>query len=116
MYDAGAMIQIMTLVERDSIRRKRRLQAVDALTGRLTGFARAHGGRYLLYGSAAQRLPRVSSDVDILVDFPSAKRLEAQLFAERTCAELGLRGDVRAVEMTSARLLERAQADGRVLA
>lgn len=108
--------QVLNLAERDAIRAERRRRAVQALGERLTVYARERGGRYLLYGSAARGEVRASSDVDILVDFPSVRRAEALLFAEHICAELGLRGDVRGVETASARLLARAEAEGRVLA
>ncbi|MGD9967037.1 MAG: nucleotidyltransferase family protein [Hyphomonadaceae bacterium] len=107
---------ILTLAERDALRRARRREAISALEGRLAGYARARGGRFILYGSVARGEDRPDSDVDVLVDFPSTARLAAALYAETACAEAGLRGDVRDIEIASERLLARARAEGRVLA
>lgn len=73
---------------------RRRTEAVAALRGVLAAYARAHGGRYLLYGSAARGGMRYHSDVDILLDFPPDQQREAWNFAERGCAEWGIEADI----------------------
>lgn len=48
------MPEIVTLRERKADEAARRSEAVAALRPVLTAYARAHGGRFLLYGSAAR--------------------------------------------------------------
>ena len=63
----------------------RRARAAEAVARRLSGYARRHGGRFILFGSAASG--RMRHDIDILTDFPDDRALEAFLFAECACAE-----------------------------
>ncbi len=63
---------IVTLAERKAARVAWMRAALDALRASLTGYARANGGRFLIFGSAARGEPRFDSDVDILVDFENA--------------------------------------------
>ncbi len=54
--------------ERDAeVRRK--VDALAAVKPALSAYARAHGGYFILYGSAARGEMRFHSDVDLLVDF-----------------------------------------------
>jgi predicted nucleotidyltransferase len=106
----------LTLAERDAVRMERRRAAVADLSALLAQYARTHSGRYILYGSTARGEDRATSDVDILVDFPPARRIEAAVTAEAACAELDLRADVRDVETASDSLRQRIAHEGRVLA
>ncbi len=107
---------MLTLAERDDARLTRRREAVAELSAQLTGFAQRHGGRFVLYGSTARGQDRHRSDIDLLVEFPSQLRIEAACFAEQLCTQLGLTGDVRQADAASERLIQRARAEGRVLA
>ncbi|MBV9248595.1 MAG: nucleotidyltransferase domain-containing protein [Acetobacteraceae bacterium] len=60
----------------------------------LTAYAREHGGRFLLFGSAARGTMRYDSDVDILVDFPPDTLDHAWNFAERACWDRRLDPDI----------------------
>lgn len=71
----------------------RRREAVEVLKQVLRAYAQSHGGRFWIYGSAARGEMRDHSDVDILIDFPGDDGA-AWNFAERACAERGLRPDV----------------------
>jgi hypothetical protein len=53
----------------------------------LTEYARAHGGRYRLFGSAARGQISYDSDVDLLLDFPEEAFGEAWNFAETACRD-----------------------------
>lgn len=68
--------------------------AVDVLRMELTAYARAHGGRYVLFGSAARGELRHDSDVDLLVDFAEDQMSAAEDYVEDLCARLGLRLDM----------------------
>ena len=59
------MQRIVTLTERKATETARRRDAVAALIPVLTDYARTHGGRYLLSGSAARRTMIYHSDVDL---------------------------------------------------
>ena len=70
------------------------MRAVSELRDALRGYARAHNGRFLLFGSAARGTMRYRSDVDILTDFPEAETTAAWNFAERACWDRELEPDV----------------------
>jgi predicted nucleotidyltransferase len=87
-------MQIVTLSQRKAAEAERRQRAVDDLRVALTEYARAHGGRFLLFGSAARGRMRYNSDVDVLTDFPEAATSSAWNFAERACWDRDLDPDV----------------------
>jgi predicted nucleotidyltransferase len=82
------MNRIVTVPERKAIEVARRQAAVAELVPLLRAYAAAHGGRFLLYGSAARGTMRYNSDVDIIVDFPEESRGAAWDYAEAECARL----------------------------
>src|ERR1700712_2834198 len=67
--DNADMQRIITLAERKATEAARRGAAVETLVPLLAGYARAHGGRFLLFGSAASGQMKFHSDVDLLLDF-----------------------------------------------
>ncbi len=79
------MQRIVTLSERKAAELARREAAVDALIPVLTACAKAHNGRYLLFGSAARGTMKFGSDIDLLMDFPPDERDDAWKFAEAPC-------------------------------
>ena len=88
------MDRIVTLKERKAAEADRRRRAVEDLRSALTAFARQHGGRFLLFGSAARGDMRYNSDVDILTDFREPETGGAWNFAERACWDLKLDPDI----------------------
>ena len=90
------MDRIVTLAERKAAEATRRQRAVVELRDALAAYARAHGGRFLLFGSAARGEMRYDSDVDILVEFPPERQSAAWTFAERACWQRRLTPDVMA--------------------
>jgi predicted nucleotidyltransferase len=88
------MEPIVTLAERKAAAVERKRRAVTALRPLLAAYARARGGRFLLFGSAARGTLRRDSDVDILTDFSEAETPAAWNFAERACWDRGLNPDV----------------------
>jgi predicted nucleotidyltransferase len=83
-----------TLAQRKAARVAFLHEAVAALRDRLRGYAHAHAGRFLLYGSAARGDLRFDSDIDVLIDFPEHRLSEAWRFAEDLCRELDLKADL----------------------
>ncbi|MXX91134.1 MAG: nucleotidyltransferase domain-containing protein [Boseongicola sp. SB0677_bin_26] len=61
---------------------------------RLRGYAASHGGRFIVFGSAARGEMRFNSDIDILADFPEEGRFDAIVFAEDACVKERLPCDV----------------------
>jgi predicted nucleotidyltransferase len=94
MIDTSPMDGIVTVAERKAAEATRRQCAVAELRRALDSYARAHGGRFLLFGSAARGQKRYDSDVDILVEFPPDPQAAAWNFAERACWDRRLDPDV----------------------
>lgn len=80
----------MTLEQRKRREAMRKAGAAEEISAALTAYARAHGGRFLLYGSAAAGRLRRDSDLDILLDFPDAAEGDAWRFAEELCWRHGV--------------------------
>ncbi len=89
---AGAVV---TITERRAAEVARRRSVLPGLRARLAEYARAHGGRYLLFGSAARDALRHDSDIDLLLDFPIEAQPEAWRFAEVACWALDLDPDIQ---------------------
>ena len=88
------MQRVVTLTERKATEAARGAAAVKALAPLLADYARSHGGRFLLYGSAARGQMKFHSDVDLLLDFPDAAFSAAWSFAETACWVRGLEPDL----------------------
>ncbi len=86
---------VLTLGERKAAKVAALCAALGVLRASLATYARAHDGRFLLFGSAARGELRHDSDVDVLVDFPEAGLPAAWRFVEDECWRLGLEPDVR---------------------
>lgn len=105
----------LTLRERHDRKLASYRDAVEALKLVLSTYAREHGGRFILFGSAARGTPHDQSDVDIIVDFPDRAAVPACSFADERCWALGLTPDVRPVGWTSDKVVARALEEGTVL-
>jgi predicted nucleotidyltransferase len=110
------MDRIVTLTERKTAEAARRQQAVESVRAALTSYARAHDGRFLLFGSAARGTMRYDSGVDILVDFPPDALDDAWSFAEQACWERRLDPDITPFSSCKGRFRERVTPDLLVLA
>ena len=109
------MDRIITLPERKAAETERRRRAVNDLRSALAAYAREHGGRFLLFGSAARGDMRYNSDVDILVDFPPDTLDDAWNFAERACWDRRLEPDVIAKSWCKADFLAHVEPDIEVI-
>jgi predicted nucleotidyltransferase len=109
------MNRVITLSERKAAEAERRRRAVADLRSALAVYAREHGGRFLLFGSAARGDMRYNSDVDIVVDFPSDAQGAAWNFAERACWDRHLEPDVTARSWCKADFLAHIEPDIEVI-
>ena len=115
IVDTWSVDRIVTLTERKAAEAKRRQHAVADLRRALDAYARAHGGRFLLFGSAAREEMRYDSDVDILVEFPADRQAAAWNFAERACWDRRLEPDVMAADWCSEAFLVLVRPQAEVL-
>lgn len=91
-----AMAEVGLIERRREAEARRREAAVARLRERLAPVARAHGGRFLLYGSTAGGRMHHRSDVDVLLDFPGYAATRAAWDAlEEACRDLDLPLDAR---------------------
>ena len=113
---SGMSGRIVTLKERKAAEVARRRDAVTELREALAAYAREHGGRYLLFGSAARGDMHYDSDVDLLVDFPPDTLDEAWNFAERACWDRKLEPDIIPFAWCKGRFRDRVTPDLQVVA
>ena len=85
------MESVQTLAQRKRARVEEIRAGVASLREALAAYGRAHGGRFLIYGSAVSGRLHYDSDVDLLVDFPEPQTADAVDFVELACARLKLR-------------------------
>jgi len=102
--------RIVTVSERKEAERARRAAAVVVLRTRLAEYASRHGGRFLLYGSAARGTMRHDSDADVLVDFPPGLRAQAWEFVEDLSRDLRLPIDLNDLQACGPAFLAHIQA------
>lgn len=88
----SAVVLVQTLADRKRARVAEVRAGVARLREELAAYGRAHGGKFLLYGSAASDHLHQDSDVDVLVGFDVAAAVD---FVETTCARLHLKADVQ---------------------
>lgn len=110
------MQRIITLTERKTAAAARRAAAVEAIVPVLSAYARDHGGRFLLFGSAARGQMKFDSDVDLLMDFPPETLDEAWKFAETACWDRNLKPDLIPYRWCKKAFLEHVDTDIKVLA
>ena len=109
------MDRVITLTERKRTEAGRRQRAVEALKPVLADYARKHGGRFILFGTARRQAMRYDSDVDILVDFSPEQDAAAWEFAEHACWERGLEPDLMRRAWCKPSFLEHIAADSETL-
>ena len=85
--------------------------AVASLAADLEAYGSRHGGRFVLFGSAARGDMRHDSDVDILVDFPTDQESKAWFFAEDRAWAHDLKPDIHIKGMQTPRFLAQIEAD-----
>lgn len=104
-----------TLTERKRAKIAAITAAVEQIATELAAYARQHGGRFILFGSAARGELQDDSDVDILADFPGDAGHDAWSFAEGRAYAFDLKPDVHLLAWAGSSLRARIAREGRVL-
>ena len=112
---AGDIGAVTTLAQRKRAEAARRARAAADLLSELRAYAEKHGGRFVVFGSAATGTVRYDSDLDVLVDFPETRVGEAWCFVEDACARHGIDPDLHDAATSTAAFVERVRAKGIVL-
>lgn len=105
VIDQGPALETVTAMRR----------ALQRVRGALEAYARAHGGRYILFGSAVHGFHGAHSDVDLVADFPPEEEAAAVRFAEHLCGDHGLSPDVHEARFLKPAVLARALETGACL-
>lgn len=101
------MPRIVTVAERKSRETARRRAAADLIMSEMRTFGAARGGRFLIFGSAAEGRMKFDSDLDVVVDFPADMESEAIEFVEDACRKQDLPADIHLKSRSSGRFLNR---------
>jgi predicted nucleotidyltransferase len=109
------MKDVLTLRDRKKARVDEIRAAFAILRRELVDYARRHGGRFIVYGSAASGRFHFESDIDILVDFDDESLGPALDFVERECARLRLTADVQPKSWCTAEFVQRIAPNSLVL-
>jgi predicted nucleotidyltransferase len=108
-------IMALTLLERKKARVEEIRAGFTRLREELAGYGATHGGRFLIFGSAATGRFHYESDIDIIVDFKGPPLRSALDFVESACARLRLKADIRPISWCTPAFLERVSAGAIVL-
>lgn len=101
------MAQIVTVPERKAREAARRRAAAGLVMAEIREFGRLHGGRFFVFGSAAEDRMKYDSDFDVVVDFPASAETDAVEFVEQACQRRDLPTDVHLKSRASPRFLDR---------
>lgn len=103
------MFRIVTVAERKDRERARRRAAADVVMSQMKAFGAEHGGRFFVFGSAAEDRMKFDSDLDVVVDFPAEREAEAVDFVEDVCRGQNIPADIHVKSRSSRRFLDRIQ-------
>jgi predicted nucleotidyltransferase len=107
------MSDVVTVPERKARETIRRRSAAASLMTELMEFGHARGGKFLLFGSAAEDRMKFDSDFDVVVDFPAECETEAVDFVEHLCRKHDLPGCASEVDIERALLEPNSRPHGR---
>lgn len=98
---------IVTVAERKAREAARRRAAASLIMAELKTFAVERGGRFLIFGSAAEDKMKFDSDLDVVIDFPAELEAEALDFVEDACRRQNLPVEIFLKSRSSSRFLNR---------
>jgi predicted nucleotidyltransferase len=108
-------MEIVTVAERKEKEAARRRAAAEEIVRILSAFAREHGGKFLVFGSAAKDRIGPDSDFDVIVDFPHTAETPAIEYVEDICRTYRIPADIHARSTTKSVFVERVSAHALVL-
>jgi len=106
---------MLTVSERKELAIEKIRKAIGVLKIELSTYAKAHHGRFIMFGSAATGRLKFDSDIDILVDFSLDDEGDAWRFVENACANLDLVHDVTSIRFVSDEFLKHIEKEIQVL-
>lgn len=109
------MQKIVTIAERTARATALRKTAIEAAIAELRAYAAKEGGHYIVFGSAAKGLVSDHSDLDVIVDFPTAKEQAAFDFLEATCSKHQVPCDAQYLPSKETPFLKRVRDSGIML-
>jgi len=106
---------VVTVEERKKSEAARRRAAVAEIMRALSEFAKEHGGKFLIFGSAARGMIGYDSDIDVIVDFPAEEEADACSYVEHLCARYELQADLLSKRTTAQKFLDRISIESMAL-
>jgi predicted nucleotidyltransferase len=103
---------VVTVAERNARKLAQTRSAISAILAELRDFAAAHGGSFIVFGSAARDELGPDSDLDIVVDFPEPTERAARDFAEDAAYRHGITPDLVLLGEVGPGLMLRVKRDG----
>jgi len=101
------MPEVVTITERKAREAARRRAAIAEVMADLRRYGAEHGGRFLIFGSAAEDRIGPDSDLDVVVDFPAGAETPAIEHVEDICKQHRIPVDVLAKSATKTAFLDR---------
>ena len=114
--DFEDMADILTISERKQARVAAIRSGLPDFEEELRRYARAHHGRFMIFGSTVTGRLHYGSDIDILADFPRETIGNAMDFANILGEQFDLPVDVLSFQHCKPKFLERVLCQARVLA
>lgn len=100
---------IVTIEERKARKVAQLRAAFHEAATLLKGYAVAHGGRFLVFGSFARDDIRFDSDFDVALDFDASRVRDAGRYVEEVCARFGVMPDIHVLSDASPGLRARIE-------
>lgn len=106
---------IVTVAERKALETSRRVRAARAIVEAMKIYARAQGGRFIVFGSFVYERMKHDSDLDVMIDFDASKRRPAWEFLETLASRFDLPIDLFDRATTKDGFVQRVETTGLVL-
>jgi predicted nucleotidyltransferase len=106
---------IVTVAERKATETSRRVRAAGAIVEAMKTYARAQGGRFIVFGSFVDGRMKHDSDLDVMIDFDASNRREAWEFLETLAFRFNLPVDLFDRTTTKNGFVQRVETTGQVL-
>ena len=106
---------IVTVSERKALETSRRVHAAEAVVEAMETYARAQGGRFIVFGSFVDRRMKYGSDLDVMIEFDASNRGSAWEFLEALASRFDLPVGLFDRATTKDSFVQRVETTGLVL-